>query len=324
MTALQRMIDRCLILSQRQEKAIQEVTARRQIPRRAGFNSDLTELAIYERVFRDEALRIGRELIEMGRKDPFLAFESIKLLRLAARAMQRTIDWSEDRPVAQVRNEASLGLTWVNAAIMKLLESMNNLSQAQAASNMESYFQSLRQLIQQQKNLNQQARELMRKRGKMPNWMQQMKRLAEQQASIRRRIEELYRKYGKLEQLLGQLDEVGKQMKDLEEEMETAGDEERMKKKQEEIMTRLLDAEKSVHEQGFAKRRQSETAEEYEAGQPGQLPESDQSVDVRIKKLREGLGDAEVPPAFRNRVRRYFEKLSEEGSPQTSGATQVR
>ena len=317
---LRRALDRLLLLSERQEKVVGELSPGGYVLR--AWPSNLkNEVSILQNYYRDEILRIEEHLRELGKKDPFLDFKAIQELRLAARAMDRSANIIENELpnqgaalVPQVKSQAQLGLDKINTAVLILLDNLESMAQAQASSSMESYFNSLEQLTQQQQQLNQRTRQQqqMRKRGQVPNWQQQMQQLSKEQAAIRRKVQELFRKYGKMEELLGKLDEVGNQMMDVEKDLEDQNADEKVQEKQQEILTRLLDAEKSVQEQGESKKRESETAGAYEAESSPELPESLESVNSRIQKLRQGVGEDQVPPEFRQRVRSYFERLAEE------------
>ncbi len=318
---LRRNIDRALVLSDRQE-AIGAKLAPGDEALRAWPDGLQNETNIFQRYFRDEALRVEKGLLELAKKDPFIDFQAIRELRLAARAQERAVQWSEEElpnqgrsSIPRVRGEVGLSLNHINLAISILLENLGDMAQAQSSSGMEGYFNNLQQLIGRQQQINirtRQQQQQMRQQGQTPDWRQEMQRLAQEQAGVRRQIQELYRKYGKLEELLGNLDEVGNQMMDVEKDLEDQPVNEKIQEKQEQILTRMLDAEKSIQEQGFSKERQSETAGEYESGKSPELPETAQTIRNRIQKLQQGLGDAQAPPEYRDRVRLYFERLSRE------------
>jgi len=311
MAALRRVLDRALVLSDRQEKVALRLTPGGEALHSWGHSPLKTEVTIFQRYFRDEALRVEESLRQLAQEDPFLDFEAIRLLRLSARAMNRALEWAEDQSVPSVHNQVRLGLSEINQAILVLLDSLNSLSQAQASSSLSGYFQSLEQLIKRQRKLNQDTRQ-QRKRGQVPGWQEQMQRLADEQAAIRRKTEELLRKYGELEQLLQNLDQAGQEMRDVEKQLEDQIADDRVQEKQEQILTRLLDAEKSLQEQGTSKERQSETAGRFVLESPVDLPETSQSIHRRVQKLRQGIGIESIPLEYQERVRHYFRSLSEE------------
>jgi len=312
MAELRRALDWALMLSERQEK-VSDRLAPSGRPMARWLPELKNEVSIYERYYRDETLRIEAHLQQLASQDPFLDYRAIRELRLAARAMNRAVQFAEDFFPAQVHNQTRLGLDRINTAVLTLLESLNSLSQAQASAGLQGYFQSLQDLIRRQQQLNRQTRQQQRQRGQVPNWQQQMERLAREQAAIRRQVQELSRKFGQLEQLLGNLGETAGQMKEVEKELEDLNANEKVQEQQQQILTRLLDAEKSVQQRGFSKQRQSETArDDLEGERPGALPENLQTIRSRVQKLRQGVGEEFIPPEFRSRIRYYFQRLSEE------------
>jgi len=309
---LRRALDRALRLSERQEDVALRLNPQGQGLSLGGLPPLKSEIAIFQRYFRDETLRVEEYLRQLARQDPFLDFEAIRLLRLAARAMDRAVQAAENQSLGQVHNQARLALSEINSAILVLLDSLNSLSQAQASSSPGGYFQSLQQLIQRQRQLNEQTRRQDRRRGQVPDWQAQLQRLADEQAAIRRQTEELFRKYGRLEQLLQNLDQISGEMRDVEKQLEDQMTDAKVQEKQEHILTRLLDADKSLQERGTSKERQSETAGAFEPDSPSALPETLQRVRNRVQRLRQGSGMEAVPLEYQERVRHYFRSLSEE------------
>jgi hypothetical protein len=311
MVELRRSLDRALVLSERQE-AVGEKLAPEGRPLQVWGGSNLrSTVSIYQRYYRDEALRIEEELLIIAKKNPFLNFSAIRHLRLAARAMDRAVFLAEDQNPPSIFHQVRVGMDRVNRSVLELLDSLNQLAQAQSSSDMQSYFQNMQQLIQRQRQLNMRTRQQQQQQG-MPDWQQEMQRLAREQSEIRRQTQELFRKYGRLKELLGRLDETGNEMMDVEKELEDQNADERVQEKQERILSRLMDAEKSMQEKGFSRNRQSETAGDYDPGRSPEMPDTVQSIRNRVQKLRQGIGEEQIPMEYRERVRRYFERLSEE------------
>jgi len=83
-------------------------------------------------------------------------------------------------------------------------------------------------------------------------------------------------------------------------------------RRQERILSRLLDAQKSLHERGFEKRRRAESGRDVIRQSPdGGIPASPEILD-RIQRDLLRLGEEGYTEAYQALIRNYFEKLAED------------
>ncbi len=173
--------------------------------------------------------------------------------------------------------------------------------------------QQLREMAREQAGLNALADQLRRQQGLSEQLRSEMQRLQQGQQGLSGRARELAEQEQRLEaedgpRILGD-------MRDLAQEMERVADDlggglvtEETLRRQERILSRLLDAQNSARERDFAKRRESRTAERVYAeqgGLDGAAPLDDEAA-VRRQPTVEN-----VPPAYRDLVRRYFRDVLE-------------
>jgi hypothetical protein len=142
----------------------------------------------------------------------------------------------------------------------------------------------------------------------------QLRKLAEQQRNIRRQLEELENRYKETKGRTGSLEGVGELMKDVEKEMEQQRLNDRVTDKQLQIEQRLLDAERSMHQKGFKKKRKALHAEgeapEAVIEEPALAPEEVEAESL-ARLLRQNL--EEVSPQWRERIRTYYDNLLKMG-----------
>ncbi len=82
--------------------------------------------------------------------------------------------------------------------------------------------------------------------------------------------------------------------------------------RQQRILSRLLDAQKSIHQRDFSKRRKAETAKTYIGLDPGQLPQNLGSPQLKIhqdllRALKENYNRD-----YKLLIQKYFEALTKE------------
>jgi hypothetical protein len=123
---------------------------------------------------------------------------------------------------------------------------------------------------------------------------------------------------------MGQLGDVAQDMRELADQMHQGHITDRMMERQRQILSRLLDAQKSIRSQGQRKQRKAEAPRGDAAGvDPGALPEGidDQETTLGRDVLRGHEGD--YPPQYEPMVRSYFRELSGSGggSPALPGAS---
>jgi hypothetical protein len=82
--------------------------------------------------------------------------------------------------------------------------------------------------------------------------------------------------------------------------------------RQKRILSRLLDAQRSIRERGHSKQRKSQTGKDYVVRSPGALPQGlgeheDVLREDLLKALKEGY-----PKEYEELIRHYFEALARE------------
>ncbi len=173
--------------------------------------------------------------------------------------------------------------------------------------------QQIREMAREQAGLNALAEQMRRQQGMSEQLRSQMQRLQQGQQGLSGRARELAEQEQRLEREDGP--RILGDMRDLAQEMERVADDlggglvtEETIRRQERILSRLLDAHNSARERDFAKRRESRSAERVYAEQggfDGTAPLDDEAAARRQQTVEK------APPAYRDLVRRYFRDVLE-------------
>jgi hypothetical protein len=138
----------------------------------------------------------------------------------------------------------------------------------------------------------------------------QLQRLAEKQGALRQALEKLRNEAGP-NQHQSMLDNVIEEMKQTEEELYKYKLDRELIERQKKIISRLLDAQKSIRKEDYEKNRKSKTGQEFLAREnPDPLPQ-----ELGKDKLRELIQQAlreSYPKEYELYIREYFKKLLEE------------
>jgi hypothetical protein len=321
---MKEILERAFLLSEEAERNDQETARYRPLP--AWPNPDrMAKLGREMGLYRMEASRLSADYTKVSQKNPFADFGVVRWMDQAARNWKENTQVMEESSPMAVSFRSHQAEGYVNLSIEKLLQSINQ-SQSQSQSSgggaMDNYFKSLKKMLSEQKSLNrdtQGMKEQMSQGERLPNQSpqekeggvgEQMRKMAEQQRSIRRQLEQLEKQYSQMKQRTGGLDGVGEMMQDVEKDLKSGQVNDQVTELQNKIEQRLLDAEKSLHEKGYKKKRKALRAEgeapEGVEEEAAPLVEEQQEGDL-ARLLRDNL--EQVSPHWRDRVRSYYDNL---------------
>jgi len=140
-------------------------------------------------------------------------------------------------------------------------------------------------------------------------------RLAGEQAALRKSLEELAREAeqtGEMSKLLGDLNKIAEEMHEVQTDMEQNNVNPETIKKEERIVSRLLDSQRSMRERDYEKRRRAEPGKNVTRSSPAQV---DLTTQEGRGKLRQELLKAleqRYSKDYEELIRKYFEQLEKE------------
>ena len=136
--------------------------------------------------------------------------------------------------------------------------------------------------------------------------------LAAEQEAVRKSLSELEGEFGNRSEILGHLGEMGKEMKKVVEDFEALRIDQTTIDRQKKILSRLLDAEKSLRERDYSRQRQAEAGEDVVRRSPEQLsPEAVRKEGTGKDDLTRFMQEA-YPKEYEQMIKDYFKALSEE------------
>jgi len=227
----------------------------------------------------------------------------------AAQALAETRAWSAPPNMTQARQ--SLNLT-----VQALLEAMAASQQGGGMSGgMEALMQQLSQMTGEQMGINagMSGFPIPLPGGLTSEQMAALGRLLGRQRALREQLEQMLQKMGGTKPgLTSSLEGLLDEMKAVERDLAELNVTRELVERQESILSHLLDAQRSVRQQGFKEERQSESGKEFELKQRPRLPED---RGERNRMLREELMRAlkqGYPAEYEQMIRDYFQRLLSE------------
>ncbi|MGC1241164.1 MAG: DUF4175 family protein [Chryseosolibacter sp.] len=266
-------------------------------------------LAQLQLKLKDDAKVLEDSLLALGKKDPMMGSFITKEVNELNNHIEKVIESNKERRRPQASSEMQLTMTSINNLALMLddhfdmmMQMMANAQPSMKKSKQKGQKPSLSQMQQQ---LNQKIEEL-KNGGKSGRQLsEELAEMAAEQERIRRALQEMQEKMkeegqmpggelpGKMEQT--EMDLVNKQLTD------------QLVERQKQILTRLLDAEKSMREQDMDDERKGETAKDYEKEIPKAFEEY-----LRLKEKEVELLKTVPPklyPYYKKEVNEYFKRM---------------
>lgn len=260
----------------------------------------------------DSLQAIAREIPQMTRDVQQRAGDALREMSestgaLTERAARRAA--GHQRGAMSNLNELALMLSEL------LNQQMNGSGAGQSNQSMEQMMEQLQQMGQQQQQLNQQIQQLlndMQGSRLTQDMMQRLRQMGAQQEQIRNELRQMNRNRDARNRLLGDLNRVADQMMETIEELQQNRVSRRTVQRQQQILTRLLEASRSMEQKGKDDKREGRSAEEIMRESPAALPMSEQLERLRrdlIRALESGYSSD-----YEGLIRRYFELLQSDSS----------
>ncbi len=312
-----RAIDELLGVSKEEEKIVGTVEDRRRIPR-----SEIVEL-VAKQADLAESLSAIADRMFMVSKDSFVIDPGVyRAFGIVEMFMGRAAAHIADGGTAAGEREAREALGRVNKLVVDLLTANQSNSASSGGSATQQLMQQLQQMAQDQSELSDMTEELkqqMEQLGMSPQLQRQLAEMKGQQERLLEEARRLASEFGDRREILGRLDDTVGEMEETLAEMERSGASQETIDRQKRILSRLLDAQRSLRRRDYTRERRSRTGEDFARTRPGALPDD---VTEATQELREDLLRAmqrEYPAEYRELIRAYFEGLSAYMVPAESG-----
>ncbi|MFD0795353.1 DUF4175 family protein [Mucilaginibacter litoreus] len=288
-----------------------------------GINSsdpNYTPLAQKQKDIKDNLKTAEDSLYALSRRVPQIQSAVNKEITGINDNIDKSLEQLGERKTPEALRNQQLAMTAMNNLALMLSEALEQLQKQKNKSGKgKGNQQSLSQLRKMQQQLNknmQQAREQMQKNGNKPDGKagpsgtsEQFAKMARQQQMIRQTLQQLNRENNKDgTNGLGNLDKIVKEMEQTENDLVNRKITDEAIKRQQQIQTRLLEAEKAEQEREQDKNRESKAAKDMPPGYIKALQDYEQIKSKQTEQIRT------VPPSlnlyYRQKIKHYFDQLN--------------
>ena len=200
----------------------------------------------------------------------------------------------------------------INLMIYDLMQAANNMQQGGGGSGMQSLMQALQQMGQQQLAMNMMTQQLMmqmsQEGGLSREARAQAQRLARDEERLAENLKRILQNNRDAQNQTSALNKIIDDLEAIAHDLKRGRIDQDMLDKQERILSRLLDAQKSIHKREFSKKRKAELSDIDD----WELPEE---IKLKFDKMRKKalLNEdyKEFPKEYQELIREYLRLLNE-------------
>jgi len=311
-TDMMRILDNILSLSKQQEELknkLQNVD-----PNSSQFEQNLQK----QNDIKKNLNKLLDQMSELSQKTFAISPEMGKALGNANQKMNQSMQSMQNRNGSMATLSQGEAMMHLNEAANMMKSSLESMMQGGSGSGgMMSLMQQLQKMSGQQMDLNNMTQMLQQmQQGQLSQDQQgQMQRLAQQQQLIQKSLEELNKEAkqsGESKKIPADLENIVNQMREVVSDMNTEKLSDDLIQKQEKILSKLLDAQKSINERDFEKERKSDSGTNYTRNSPAELNLKNQEGKEKLKDELNRAVQEGYNKDYEDLIKKYYEALQQE------------
>jgi len=294
----------------------QELVSKK-ISEHPSYSPEIPILASKQNIVKNKVIKFIDQLINISNKTLHIPPGINGTIGAAQLSIQKSIGLMEQKNIKrELRDQQEKAINAINETAYILISSLNQMQSSMSASGMENYLEQLSKMAESQQQINQGSQQCSNP-GFMPGGQNQsiqgelMKRLQKQQEALSQQLQEMIgempggQNEGSLSKAAQDMEEV---IKDFQRRKITRETIERQNK----ILSRMLDSQKSLKQKDYNDKRKSESAEYRIYDGPLSLPnDKGERQTLLTKALQEAL-DQEYSDDYQIILKKYFKYLENE------------
>ena len=253
--------------------------------------------------------QITKQLIDLSNMTFFVNPKINRLIGKLKSNISNIISSFEQKNISKAKQNQKTSLQNINEITYLLLLSMEEMQSSNAASGFEKFMESLEQMSQSQEGINQGTMQL----GQMGMMQQQalMQQLMQQQAQLKQQLSELIS--DNPGEQTGGLSRAEEEMEQVISDFELNNINKKTIERQQSILSKMIDSQKSLAQRDFSNKKNSKTAEnKFESLNYENIPNDYGEKDLfYISAMENALKDS-PNENYNNIIRLYFLNLQKE------------
>ena len=260
--------------------------------------------------------RVMQQLNKLSQKTFAITPEMGKALGDAGRSMMESIDALQNRSGYLSLNKQNNAMGSLNDASSLLKSSLESMMKGGGQGGMMSLMQQLGQMAQQQMNLNNLTKGFQQNRKFSQQQLAELQRLKQQHDLIRKSLQQLNEEAkttGKSKSLAADMEDILNKMQEVITNMNNTKIDDDVIQTQERILSKLLDAQRSVNERDFDKNRKSYTGKDILKQSPANFALDDEKKNALREELMKAISEG-YNKDYEELIKKYFEELEKKST----------
>ena len=306
LTKMQKITKNLLKLSENEENLIDDTKSL------SNYSDQYPDVAGSQQQIIEGMSHVVKDIIDLSHETFFISPQISKSLGSANGNMRKSLSELENRRKATAEKFQKQAMAALNESVLNMNQAMEEMSGSGSASGFEEYLKQMEKMSGGQGQLNQESLNFFKQnQGSLSMEQQgQLRRMAAQQRALQESMENLANEMQNRSDVLGDLNNMAKEMGEVVEDMQKLNIDRKTINRQQQILSRMLDAQKSVREKEYSKKRLAEVGKEYRRKSPNDPTSAEDkrlkqlSVDL-IRALQEGFN-----PDYEKLIEEYFRALN--------------
>jgi len=277
------------------------------------FTQTYSEYSGRQGQLADKFQRMAAGFSELSRETFLIDPAMVKPLGEAQRAMQQSIRELSERQKEAARQQQEKAMASLNAGVKALNGAMQMLEGGGSGLGFEQFMEQMQQLSAGQGQVNMETMMLSEQSGssRQGQMGQAMQQLAARQRALQQSLKDLAEQGMAGGETPGRLGDVAGSMDEIISDLLQNKVSRRTIERQQAILSRMLDAQKSVQERDQSEKRKARQPGEYQVVRPGQVKSTG---DATLQELEDRLNKAlkgDYSPEYKEWIELYFRALIE-------------
>ena len=303
----EKVLRNTLFISKEQEQLRADT---RNLPRNS---PRLGQMASRQQMLRDQLSQLISSLMILSRETFAITPEMGKAIGRTSVGMNESLTKLEERNGSESARKQNETVEALNEAALAIIAAMEEIRQSGSASGFEQFLERMKQMAAAQEGINAQTLQLALGQMAAVSQEQLMRRLQRDQAQLKKSLEELMKEMRGSSEGGERLGGIADEMEDVIKDFDRNSVNRRTIERQRRILTRMLDAQKSLRQQEMTEKRRAVTVGDIERQGPAGLPtDLGQRRNLAIEALNTAM-KAGYPRDYQEMIRRYFNSLVDSG-----------
>jgi hypothetical protein len=318
LAALRQVLQNLLLLSEEQESLIRDTEVTQ------NGNARFVTLAREEQQVQQQFIHWSDSLTQIASEVPQLNNRIVRSKQQVERMLDQSVKQLSERSRSQstfAQRQVMGGINTINNLLIDVIDQLMRQQQQGGAGggmSMQQMMEQLQQMSGEQQQMNQQIQQMindMQGDRLTRSQMDRLNQMAKQQQRLKQQLREMQRQGtggSGTDKIMSQLERIAEEMDETIRDLRGGSADDTLVERQQNILSRMLQARNAMQERGESEKRQGQTADEITRPDPPEV-----TLEELRQEIRRRLNDPSLTPytpEYQRLIERYFEMVGRRSS----------